>query len=306
MRPAAKTTALAVGIMSLVTLSACSGVAQGDENSPVAQPSASTSTVTGDETPAPIPTGGPDLMAEGDRGPEVVALQKVLQQMNLLPEANGRYDAATVQAIKNLQADYGLPTTGSVNQGLWDVLKTIFSPGAKTEPSKPVPTKVTPSKATRPTSTPPPTPTPTQKATPTKKATPTAKPTQKAQPKLDPRCYRGRVMCVSKKTNRLYWVVDGQVQDDWSVRLGRPGLETREGTFSVFRKEEKSWSYLYEVWMPYSMYFSGGQAVHYSSDFARNGYSNGGSHGCVNMRDYKGIEWLYGQVRLGDKVVVYR
>ncbi|MCT1458352.1 L,D-transpeptidase [Aestuariimicrobium sp. p3-SID1156] len=36
------------------------------------------------------------------------------------------------------------------------------------------------------------------------------------------------------------------------------------------------------------------------------GYSNGGSHGCLNMRDDKGIAWLFSQVRLGDKVVVHR
>ena len=56
--------------------------------------------------------------------------------------------------------------------------------------------------------------------------------------------------------------------------------------------------------MPYSMFFSGGQAVHYSSDFAAVGY-NGASHGCVNIRDYDGIRWLFSQVRVGDKVVVY-
>jgi lipoprotein-anchoring transpeptidase ErfK/SrfK len=53
------------------------------------------------------------------------------------------------------------------------------------------------------------------------------------------------------------------------------------------------------------MFFSGGQAVHYSSDFAARGY-NGASHGCVNVRDYNGIKWLFGQVKVGDKVIVYR
>jgi lipoprotein-anchoring transpeptidase ErfK/SrfK len=53
------------------------------------------------------------------------------------------------------------------------------------------------------------------------------------------------------------------------------------------------------------MFFSGGQAVHYSSDFAARGYS-GASHGCVNVRDYGKIQWLFGKVNLGDKVIVYR
>ncbi len=47
--------------------------------------------------------------------------------------------------------------------------------------------------------------------------------------------------------------------------------------------------------MPFAMFFSGGQAVHYSSDFAANGYY-GASHGCVNVRDYDGVAWLFDQV----------
>jgi lipoprotein-anchoring transpeptidase ErfK/SrfK len=44
--------------------------------------------------------------------------------------------------------------------------------------------------------------------------------------------------------------------------------------------------------------------VHYSSDFAARGYA-GASHGCVNVRDYSGLAWLYDQVRVGDEVVIY-
>ena len=57
--------------------------------------------------------------------------------------------------------------------------------------------------------------------------------------------------------------------------------------------------------MPFSMFFSRGQAVHYSSDFAARGYA-GASHGCVNVRDYAALASLFDQVRTGDKVVVYR
>jgi lipoprotein-anchoring transpeptidase ErfK/SrfK len=57
--------------------------------------------------------------------------------------------------------------------------------------------------------------------------------------------------------------------------------------------------------MPYAMFFSGGQAVHYSPDFAARGY-NGASHGCVNVRNLAGIQSLFAQARVGDKVIVYR
>jgi lipoprotein-anchoring transpeptidase ErfK/SrfK len=63
-------------------------------------------------------------------------------------------------------------------------------------------------------------------------------------------------------------------------------------------------SSLYDTPMPFAMFFSGGQAVHYSADFAAVGY-NGASHGCVNVRDYDAVAWLFDQVQVGDKVVVY-
>jgi len=57
--------------------------------------------------------------------------------------------------------------------------------------------------------------------------------------------------------------------------------------------------------MPFSMFFSGRQAVHYSSDFAARGY-NGASHGCVNVRDLGKIKVLFSEIKVGDKVIVYR
>ena len=191
--------------------------------------------------------------------------------------AGGYYGDMTVAGVTNFQAREGLKQTGAVHETTWARLKAAAS------------------------NLPAPTPTPTKAPTPTPTTTP-----PKNTANLDRRCLTGRVICINKSANRIYWVINGQVQNDWSIRHGRPGLDTREGTFSVYQKDVKSWSYLYNVWMPYSMYFSGGQAIHYSEEFATYGYSRGGSHGCVNMRDYAGIEWLFSQVRLGDKVVVHR
>ncbi len=64
-------------------------------------------------------------------------------------------------------------------------------------------------------------------------------------------------------------------------------------------------SSLYGSSMPFAMFFSGGQAVHYSSDFAARGY-DGASHGCVNVRDYDAIAALFDKVNVGDPVIVYR
>jgi len=122
---------------------------------------------------------------------------------------------------------------------------------------------------------------------------------------LDYRCRTGRVMCVDKGTRTLTWVVYGKPTSVMWARFGGPGLETREGTFTVLRRYEYVVSNLYFTPMPYSMFFSGGQAVHYSSNFARIGYA-GTSHGCVNIGDYAQVKALYFASRLGDKVVVHR
>jgi hypothetical protein len=72
----------------------------------------------------------------------------------------------------------------------------------------------------------------------------------------------------------------------------------------VTRKSRHQVSSLYHTPMPYAMFFSGGQAVHYSADFAARGY-RGASYGCVNVRDRSGIQSLYEQAQIGDKVIVY-
>ena len=89
------------------------------------------------------------------------------------------------------------------------------------------------------------------------------------------------------------------------VRFGAEYTPTREGLFRVYWKDRDHVSDLFGSAMPFSMFFSRGQAVHYSSDFAARGYA-GASHGCVNVRDYAALASLFDQVSTGDRVVVYR
>lgn len=122
---------------------------------------------------------------------------------------------------------------------------------------------------------------------------------------LDPRCLTGRAICVSKRTNSLVWVVEGQARLRMDVRFGSDRPLTREGSFRVGWKSRHHFSSLYDTSMPYAMFFSGGQAVHYSPDFfAARGYS-GASHGRVNVRNLAGIRALFASARVGDKVIVY-
>lgn len=121
---------------------------------------------------------------------------------------------------------------------------------------------------------------------------------------LDPRCKTGRVLCIDKSSRTLRWVVGGKVLKTVDVRFGSAYTPTREGEFEVYLKSRDHVSSLYDTPMPYAMFFSRGQAVHYSPDFAATGY-NGASHGCVNVRDRDAVAWLFDQVQIGDDVVVY-
>lgn len=171
----------------------------------------------------------------------------------------------TVQAVKGFQAKRRIPVTGAVDRRTLTRLEAMTR-----EPTKAELFNIEPS-----------------------------------GPALDQRCLTGRAMCVDKTSRSLRWVVDGVVLETVEVRFGSDELPTREGAFTVFRKSRDHVSSLYDTPMPYAMFFSGGQAVHYSPDFAANGY-NGASHGCVNVRDRATVAWLFDRVRLGDKVIVHR
>jgi hypothetical protein len=182
------------------------------------------------------------------------------------------YGARTTAAVKGFQAKRGYAATGVLDERTWDRLLSMSRMPTEGELRNVLP-----------------------------------KPPTQAGPlrwDVDQRCLTGRVMCISKSTRMLTWVIDGVPQYQFDVRFGSEALPTREGTFHVFSKQKDVISNLYFTPMPYSMFFSGGQAVHYSSNFARLGY-NGSSHGCINVRDWDGIVRLYNDSRLGDKVVVH-
>ncbi|HEX3613152.1 MAG TPA: L,D-transpeptidase [Sporichthyaceae bacterium] len=121
---------------------------------------------------------------------------------------------------------------------------------------------------------------------------------------IDPRCRFGRVVCIDKRTHTLRWVVNGDVQFKMSVRFGPVRHPTREGDFYIYWKDRHHISKLTGETMPYSLFFSGGEAVHYSPDFARRGYV-GASSGCVDTRDLPGTRALWAGTRAGDRVVIY-
>jgi hypothetical protein len=111
-------------------------------------------------------------------------------------------------------------------------------------------------------------------------------------------------LCVSKQQKVVRYYKNGRLVTALDARFGAEGYRTREGNFKIFRKVKNDYSTLYKTPMPWSMYFSGGQAIHYSFFFPRDGY-NGASHGCVNIRDKRGIIKLWKQVKIGTFTKVY-
>jgi lipoprotein-anchoring transpeptidase ErfK/SrfK len=138
-------------------------------------------------------------------------------------------------------------------------------------------------------------------------AAPPAPPPPPAAPVgLDARCTTwGKVVCVSKNARKVWLVENGTITMTLDARFGGKRTQTREGVFSVGWKSGNHKSRLYGSRMPYAMFFSRGQAIHFSSDFARRGWS-GASHGCVNLRDKAGAAALFQAVPPGTKVVVYK
>ncbi|MCU1536624.1 MAG: ErfK/YbiS/YcfS/YnhG family protein [Humibacillus sp.] len=267
---------------------AAAPAAQPVKATPPAKPAA-----TASPKPKPSPSPSPEadrpapaiVLSEGDTGPTVRDLQARLRQIGWYSgDVVNRYGPKTVAAVRGFQTRRSLPVTGAVDEVTQARLRAMTIRPTADELANVTPKPPAPKPAPQPAATP----------------TTPAKPTWD----VDERCLTGRVMCVSKTTRQLTWVVDGVPQYGFDVRFGSDELPTREGAFSVYKKKVDVISNLYHTPMPYSMFFSGGQAVHYSTNFARLGYS-GASHGCVNVRDKALLVRLYGEVRIGDSVVVH-
>ncbi|KOU62807.1 ErfK/YbiS/YcfS/YnhG [Streptomyces sp. MMG1533] len=263
----------------LALLTACSCTVQaadgdGKQRSPVRieLPGQSPSATPKDDKPSSTPAEkdtepAPEVLwSRGDTGRDVRELQARLRQVAWLFDGpTGSYDDLTEQAVKGFQGKRGLPKTGEMDTVTWQrLLKMTHEPGKWDLYLM----------GGQPADTP------------------------------DPRCMTGRVLCISKTSRTLRWMIDGRTVTTVPVRFGSEYTPTREGVFSVYWKSRHHVSTLYDSPMPYAMFFSGGQAVHYSSDFAARGYA-GASHGCVNVRDEPAIADLFAQVRNGDKVVVH-
>ena len=99
---------------------------------------------------------------------------------------------------------------------------------------------------------------------------------------------------------QLTLVVDGNlVTRILDVSTGKPGFDTPTGSYRVTRKEQRSWSVPYKVWLPWASYFVGGVAFHEYPEVP----PTPASHGCVRVPRWD-AQWLYQQTPIGTPVTV--
>jgi hypothetical protein len=89
---------------------------------------------------------------------------------------------------------------------------------------------------------------------------------------------RGRRVEIHRDRGVLLLIEGGEVERAVHTSTGAGGA-TPSGTFRVYRKETLSWSYPFQVWMPFASYFVGGIAMHEYSHVPE--YP--ASHGCVRL-----------------------
>lgn len=128
-----------------------------------------------------------------------------------------------------------------------------------------------------------------------------------------------KVVCVDL-TSQMMWIAkEGKrVWGPYAIRSGRNGYETRvtrnrggycptwrsTGTLDyckVYHKNINAWSSIWNVPMPYAMFFDGGIALHTSSRYI---YDEPGSGGCVHILPNK-ASYLWNNIPTGTKVFVF-
>lgn len=116
---------------------------------------------------------------------------------------------------------------------------------------------------------------------------------------------KGLILCTDKTQLVLRMMRNGKQLLVTDVRFGSELNPTRNGNFRVYAKDRFLISDLAHTPMPFSLFFSGGQAIHYSPGFHRDGY-NGASLGCVNVGKFKVAREIYETAPVGTRVLVYR
>lgn len=112
-----------------------------------------------------------------------------------------------------------------------------------------------------------------------------------------------RIVCIDLN-RQLLWVQSSSTKVVFgpvAIRSGRTGYLTRTGRFSVFWRHKDHVSDIYDAPMPYSQFFSGGQAMHATPGSV---YKAPGSHGCINLSN-RNARLLWNVLKLQEAVYVW-
>ncbi len=111
----------------------------------------------------------------------------------------------------------------------------------------------------------------------------------------------GRRIDVSLRRQVALLIERGRTVRVIHVSTGKPSSPTPPGRFTVFRKELRSWSVPFQVWLPYASYPNQGIAFHESPDVP----AYPASAGCVRI-PASDSALVYRFATLGTKVIVRR
>jgi L,D-transpeptidase catalytic domain/Putative peptidoglycan binding domain/Sporulation and spore germination len=93
----------------------------------------------------------------------------------------------------------------------------------------------------------------------------------------------GRRVEIHRARGVLLLIQNGRVRRAIHTSTGKGGdsttLGTPPGRFKIYRKEERSWSYPYQVWLPWAAYWNAGWAMHGYADVP----AYPASHGCARL-----------------------
>lgn len=109
------------------------------------------------------------------------------------------------------------------------------------------------------------------------------------------------VVVVSKADQKVLHFRDGKLRDVFTCSTALPKYDLDAGTYQVYSREAKHWSRQWEVWMPHSLFFHGGYALHATSMIRQLGRP--ASHGCIRLHP-RDAKKLFDEVSIGTPVIV--
>jgi hypothetical protein len=114
------------------------------------------------------------------------------------------------------------------------------------------------------------------------------------------RAAAGRRVEVHRDKGVTLLIERGKVVRALHSSSGARGYETPAGNYAIFRKERNSWSFPYQVWLPYASYFNRGIAFHAYPDVP----AHPASHGCIRLPVHEAA-FAYAFMTIGTPVTVF-